>query len=314
MPLPQSRTPRRRQGVRRDPGAGEARDRARGQRARARRVALLDRSRSRHGLDRTTAPCRGSGSRRQAVGYARRAANTRRVAPAVDDGHRENRHSDAGEAVEPEVVAGRHHREADPGRPERPERLGPPATADREEDDADDQRVGGVQARHRGVRVGGQVDEAVAVRVDEADAEQPRRRGRHEDVAEQPDHVREQDRVAERDELLVAPQVDPEHREAEDRELRQPVRPRDGGLEQVPLVDEVLERQLVQPVRDPRLQMNDVVAVRERLRGVAVGEPACELIEDGEAEPDRQLATEVRPPTRQMTPPGCDHGGHLFVF
>ena len=117
-----------------------------------------------------------------------------------------------------------------------------------------------------------------------------------------------------RDELLVAAQVDPEHREAEDRELREPVRPRDGRLEQVPLVDEVLERQLVEPVRDPRLEMNDVVAVRERLRGVAVGDPARELIEDGEAEPDRQLATKVRPPTRQMTPPGCDHGGHLFVF
>ena len=36
--------------------------------------------------------------------------------------------------------------------------------ADAEEDDADDQRVRGVQARHRRVRVRGQGDEPVAVR------------------------------------------------------------------------------------------------------------------------------------------------------
>ena len=50
------------------------------------------------------------------------------------------------------------------------------------------------------------------------------------DVADEPDHVREQDRVPEARELLVAAQVDPQQRQPDDRELGVPVRP--GGCRQ----------------------------------------------------------------------------------
>src|ERR1051326_9341903 len=94
--------------------------------------------------------------------------------------------------------------------------------------------------RSRRVRVGGESDETVAMLVHEAEAEHARRRRRHEDVAEQPDQVREQDRVAKARERVVTPQVDPEDGEADHGELRVPVRPGDRGLEHVTLVDEVL--------------------------------------------------------------------------
>ena len=63
--------------------------------------------------------------------------------------------------------------------------------------------------------------------------------------------------------------------------------------QQVPLVDEVLERQLVDAVGDPRLEVEDVVAVLERFRRVAVGESTRQLIERGEAKPDRELQPEI---------------------
>ena len=54
--------------------------------------------------------------------------------------------------------------------------------------------------------------------VGEADAEQARRRGRHEDVADQADQVREQDGVAEAEERVMAAEVDPQQREPDLRE------------------------------------------------------------------------------------------------
>ena len=99
-------------------------------------------------------------------------------------------------------------------------------SADREEHETDDQRVRRVQARHRRVRIGGELDQPAAVielaevreRVVEAEVrEHPRRRRRQQDIADEADHVREQDRVAEAREGLVPAQVDPEEREAERR-------------------------------------------------------------------------------------------------
>ena len=179
-----------------------------------------------------------------------------------------------------------------------------------EHDHAHDQRVAGVEARHRRVRVGRQLHEAVPVLVDEADAEQPRRRRRHDDVPEQADHVREQDRVAEADERVVPPEVDPEHGEPDDRELGVPVRPGDRRLEQVALVDELLERELVQAVRDARLEVEHAVAVRERLVRVAVRERTRELVEHREPEPDPELEAEIAPPARQVPAACCHHRGH----
>ncbi len=139
--------------------------------------------------------------------------------PLVDHAHRDQGERRAGKAVEPEVVAGRHHGEPDPGGPDDPERLRPPVLRDPREDDADDQRVAGVQARHGRVRVGGELDDPVGVVVREPDAEQPGRRHRQEHVSEEPEQVREQDRVAELDEVLVPADVNPEQGEADDREL-----------------------------------------------------------------------------------------------
>ena len=79
----------------------------------------------------------------------------------------------------------------------------------------------------------------------------------------------------------------------------------------MPLVDEVLQRQLVEPVREPGLEVDHRAAVRERNRGrLPVGDAACELVEHGEAEPDRQLATQIRPTARQVPAARCDHRGH----
>src|SRR5262245_3803539 len=59
----------------------------------------------------------------------------------MDDRPGDDRHQGTGDAVEPEVVGGGHDREADPGRPQEPERLEPPRAHDVEERDPDDQRV-----------------------------------------------------------------------------------------------------------------------------------------------------------------------------
>ena len=203
--------------IRRHAGAGEAPHRPRGERARALRVAVLDRGRPVHRRDRTTAAnpgttagwvdaARVSGPCALGLGEPGAAdrAGAKRVA-LVDDRHRDQRDDGAGQAVEPEVVAARHHGEPDPRRPDDPERLRPPVPREAGEHDADDQRVARVQARHRRVGVGGELDEAVAVVVDESEPEQARRRHRHRDVAEEADHVREQDRVAEAGERVVVP-------------------------------------------------------------------------------------------------------------
>ena len=67
----------------------------------------------------------------------------------------------------------------------------------------------------------------------------------------------------------------------------------------MPLIDELLERQLVEAVRDPELEVDDPEAVRERLLGVPVAEAARDLVGQGEAEPDGHLAPEITPTTWQ---------------
>src|SRR5581483_7644688 len=106
--------------------------------------------------------------------------------------------------------------------------------------------------------------------------------------------------VAEAEEHLVPPEVDPEQREPEHRELRVPVRPGDEARKPRALLDELLQRQLVEPMREVRLDVEDAQAVRERLLGVPVGDPAGKLVDGEEAEPDRDLTPEIRPATRQI--------------
>src|SRR5262249_10577190 len=70
------------------------------------------------------------------------AADQRADPAPMDDRPGEERDEGAGDAVEPEVVGGGHDREADPGRPEEPQRFEPPRAHDVEERDPDDQCIG----------------------------------------------------------------------------------------------------------------------------------------------------------------------------
>src|SRR5207302_10687568 len=122
------------------------------------------------------------------------------------------------------------------------------------------------------------------------------------------DRVREQDPVAEGVEPVMSPDVDPEEGQADDRELRQPVRPRDGSHEDARGRRDVLEREL-EEVAHPLLQADDAPPVLESRRRVAIGDPACKLVRQQEAEPDRQLARKVTPTPRQVATTDRVNGG-----
>ena len=134
--------------------------------------------------------------------------------------------------------------------------------------------------------------------VNETDAKQARWGSRHEDVAKQAQHVREQDRVAEAIEVLMAARVDPQHRQAKDGELRVPVRPRHKVSEPRALVDEVLEGQLIKFVRVVRFERNDAEPVLERALRMLAGDAAGELVRDQKREPDTDLTEKIAPTTR----------------
>ena len=76
------------------------------------------------------------------------------------------------------------------------------------------------------------------------------------------------------------------------------------------MVDELLEGELVHPMEDACLPVDDAVAVRECSARVAVGDAARKLIEHGEAEPDADLPSQVAPSPRQVPAAGCNHRGH----
>ena len=200
-------------------------------------------------------------------------------------------------------------------RPTAPRRARAPspsaARTTRRHHDADDQRVERVQARHRRVRVRREGDEGRRVvdrrvrreRVGEAGVgEHPRRRRRQEHVADEPDQVPEDQRVAEAREAVVRLEVDPEQRDPDDRELREPVRDR-GRLDQEA---GALDERAAASARtsSARLRWKSMIhcAVRERVRdAAAVGEPARALVGEVEADPERELEPEVRPAARETT-------------
>src|SRR5687768_7364045 len=78
----------------------------------------------------------------------RRGGDAARLGPG-DHRPAEEGGAEAGRDVQPEVVARRHDGEPDPGGPERPEHAQPAALDERGEGETDDERVGGVHARHR---------------------------------------------------------------------------------------------------------------------------------------------------------------------
>ena len=126
---------------------------------------------------------------------------------------------DAGGDVEPVVVARRHDREPDPRRPQQPEHLRGAAADEERHRDGDDQGVGGVQARHRRVRVGQRGDALVVdrgvlgERVGEASGNIRGGAVGTSTYSAEADQVGDDERVAEARERVVAPEVDPEERQ-----------------------------------------------------------------------------------------------------
>ena len=108
------------------------------------------------------------------------------------------------------------------------------------------------------------VDEALV-------GEHPRRGRRHQPEAEEADHVREQDRVAEAAERLVPAEVDPEQRQADHRELRVPVGPRRGRQQELRRVGDPLHAELEEVVGHMLLERDHAQAVHDGLGGVLVG-------------------------------------------
>jgi hypothetical protein len=176
------------------------------------------------------------------------------------------------------------------------------------EREPDDQRIGGVQARHRRKRVRGESNEPGSVvqrlglreRVGEAEArKQPGRRGRQRDVAHQADRVRDDDGVPRRQVCVVPPEVDPEERKTDDDELGEPVGPVDRMDEKPACVDDrPLEPRLEQRAKRA-FHVDHPACVRERLAAPAVREPAGELVRGGESEPDRELTGEIPATVRE---------------
>jgi hypothetical protein len=202
--------------------------------------------------------------------------------------------------VEPEVVSGHDERKGNPGGPEQPQRLQPRAPDDQREDHADQHRVGGVQARHRGIGVLGERDEATAVperargrqRVVDETGEEPRRCARDGDVDREAERVRDDERVPEQEIRVVVPQIDPKQHRADDEELGQPVRPAERRHQSSEAEQCVLQPVLEEEV-EPAFGVEDCSPVRERRRRAAIGKAACDLVREREARPDRQLARQV---------------------
>ena len=206
-----------------------------------------------------------------------------------------------GDDVEPEVVAGHEEREPDPRRPEQERNSGERRPRDGGERDAQHERVGGMQARHRGVGIRECPDEAgmerhragrECVRVAGA-GQKPRRCGRKCDIADETDDVDGEDRVAQERVGPVVPHVDPGHGDGEERELGEPVRPV-GELDEgtADAQGEPLEIEVVEPAQVV-LDRDDSLRVRQREGRAAVGEPAGQLVGKRKAGPERELLEQI---------------------
>jgi hypothetical protein len=106
-------------------------------------------------------------------------------------------------------------------------------------------------------------------------------------------------------------EVDPDQRDPDDCELREPVGERRCLDQQPGALDGPLQRQLEHRA-ERALEVDDPLPVRERRsHAVAVGDAARQLVRDVEADPERELEHEVRPATRKATDGGGGgDGGH----
>ena len=96
---------------------------------------------------------------------------------------------------------------------------------------------------------------------------------------------------------------------ADDRELRQPVRVGGRLDEQRRALDEVLEGQLDHRA-ETALEVDDPLAVREGAADAVVGGAASDLVDGVKADPDHKLEAKVRPTARQAPIGRCRDGGH----
>ena len=112
----------------------------------------------------------------------------------------------------------------------------------------------------------------------------------------------------------MAPQVDPEQRQADDRELRVPVRPCRRSEKEVGRVDDPLEGQLVEMVREVELEVDDLPPIRQRLRRILTDGAPHREVRHVEAEPDADLKSEMSPATRQDLPAERDDPLHRKGF
>ena len=98
-------------------------------------------------------------------------------------------------------------------------------------------------------------------------------------------------------EPLVVAEVHPEEGDADDRELREPVRVRRQRHHDRRRVDDALDSRLEERAELPLLAQ-DPLAVLECVCDATVGCTAHDLVRDVEAHPDGELEGEVRPPAR----------------
>src|SRR4029450_7584945 len=98
-------------------------------------------------------------------------------------------------------------------------------------------------------------------------------------------------------EALVVAEVDPEQRQPDDHELREPVRIRRREDQETRALNEVLHPRLDQRP-ELVLGLSDERAAPERLGDAAVRSASGHLIGGVETEPDRELKGEMRPTAR----------------
>ena len=190
---------------------------------------------------------------------------------------------------------------------------------ERGEREADDERVGRMETRHRRIGIRRDLDQSASVvqrgrlreRVDEAVlGEHAGRRCRERDVADEADHVRGEEPVPHARERLVSEEIDPEQRDPDDRELREPVRPVERVEENAAGMDrDPLQVGLDQRVERP-LDVDDGLPVAESLRRASIGDAASDLVDPEEPEPDAELEEKVTP---ALGKPAFERSGHSSI-
>jgi hypothetical protein len=207
------------------------------------------------------------------------------------------------------VIAGRDDDEQDEQRIDDAEATQPRAAAVQHEAGADDERVPDVHARHRGERVVERADETVVEvdfpardRVGDAEPCDARRRRREDEVPDEREPAREQQRRPHDGERVGPAPVQPEQVRAGHREVQRQVEEAEHPDRAGQRLRRVLHAALDEDVQRP-FERRDVVRVPDRGGAVAGDQPARGLVERVEREHARRLDDE-------RVPPGCTAERH----